>query len=628
MSIVKKLGERRMFQIAFSYAFGAWLFLQMVDQLADRGIVPELIYKLALIWVVIGIPASLLIGWHHGEKGKQKAPLSEIALLAVLAVIAMGMSASSVVNERELERLASATDNPLEMRSVAVLYFEDTTPDQEYQYLADGLTEELIAELSQVQGLQVVSRNGSALFRGSDAPLDSIARVLGAGTLIEGSLTRRGSTLRVFIGLVEGQSGRALPKNVSFTVDASEALTARDSMITQASRLLREFLGDEIRVRQTAAGTRSPGAWTQLQRAEKLRKDAETAIAARDMPAAIALFESADSLLAEVEQIDGSWDEPSVLRATIAYRRARLVQNSPSEAMPFIDSALSHSEEALRRSRTSARALEMRGASNYLKWLFRVMPDALQAERLFESAKADLLNAVRFDRSLASAHAMLSHVYYQTDELTEAVLAAQNALDADAFLESAPVVIWRLFIGNLELANFAPAQRWCDEGRRRMPDDFRFVKCRLWLMITPGVESPSIDTAWALLARQDSLTPAPQAEIERVLGEMFVAGAIARAARHAERTVGVLPLELHDSASAVLRRAANRATEEIDPTRALLQYEAYVSLLLGDKRRAMDLLNQRFAAVPLLREQWRGSTSWWWRELETEPRFRELIGLN
>jgi hypothetical protein len=154
------------------------------------------------------------------------------------------------------------------------------------------------------------------------------------------------------------------------------------------------------------------------------------------------------------------------------------------------------------------------------------------------------------------------------------------------------------------------------------------VKCRLWLMITPGVESPSIDSAWATLARQDSLTPAPRAQVERVLGEMFVAGAIARAARHAERTVGVRPLELHDSASAVLRRAAIRATEEIDPTRELLQYEAYIQLLLGDKRRAMDLLNQRFAAFPLLRDQWRGSTSWWWRDLESEPRFRELIGLN
>jgi TolB-like protein len=627
MSIVKKLGERRMFQIAFSYAFGAWLFLQMVDQLADRGIVPELIYKLALIWVVLGIPASLLIGWHHGEKGKQKAPLSEIGLLAVLAVFAMGMSASSVVNERELQRLASATDNPLEMRSVAVLYFEDTTPDQEYQYLADGLTEELIAELSQVQGLQVVSRNGSALFRGSDAPLDSIARVLGAGTLIEGSLTRRGSTLRVFIGLVEGQSGRALPKNVSFTVDASEALTARDSMITQASRLLREFLGDEVRVRQTAAGTRSPGAWTQLQRAEKLRKDAETAVAGRDMAAAIELFGSADSLLAEVEQIDGSWDEPSVLRATIAYRRARLLQGSPQDALPFVDSALSHSEEALRRSRTSARALEMRGTTNYFKWLLKVEPDVRQAERLFESARADLLNAVRFDRSLASAHATLSHLHSQAD-ITESVLSAQNALEADAFLESAAVVTWRLFTGLLELGNFAPAQRWCEEGQRRMPDDYRFAGCRLRLMITPIVESPSVDSAWAILARQDSLTPAPRAEFERVQGEMFVAGAIARAARHAERTVGVRPLELHDSATAVLRRASIRATQEIDPTRQLLSMEAYISLLLGDKNRAMDLLNQRIAADPLTRDRWRGSTSWWWRDLESEPRFRELVGLN
>ena len=115
---------------------------------------------MVLIWFVVGIPASLLIGWHHGEKGRQRAPLSEVALLLMLAVMGTGWSVSTVTREREVQRLAQAPENPLEMRRIAIPYFFVESVDSSLQYIADGLTEDLITKLSQVQGLTVISRNG------------------------------------------------------------------------------------------------------------------------------------------------------------------------------------------------------------------------------------------------------------------------------------------------------------------------------------------------------------------------------------------------------------------------------------------------------------------------------------
>src|SRR2546427_2544490 len=80
------------------------------------------------------------------------------------------------------------TSGPLVQNHIAVLYFTDDSPDSSLGYLADGLTEGLIDQLSQVRTLDVISRNGVLPFRNSVLPPDSIARAVGAGTLVEGSL--------------------------------------------------------------------------------------------------------------------------------------------------------------------------------------------------------------------------------------------------------------------------------------------------------------------------------------------------------------------------------------------------------------------------------------------------------
>ena len=78
-------------------------------------------------------------------------------------------------------------------KNIAVMYFEDRSPKKELGYLADGLTEALIDELSAVPQLKVASRNGSAAFKGKDGvPSDSIARALKVGTVVNGTVEPAG----------------------------------------------------------------------------------------------------------------------------------------------------------------------------------------------------------------------------------------------------------------------------------------------------------------------------------------------------------------------------------------------------------------------------------------------------
>jgi TolB-like protein len=618
MGVFKKLRERRLFQIAVSYAGIGWVALEVTDQLTDQGVLPATLYRLALIWFLVGIPASLLVGWHHGEKGRQRAPASEIAALVILALLALGMSGRTVGRSRAEAQLAAARENPLDLRRIAVMYFRDDSPNAEYQYLADGLTEDLIAELAQVQGLTVISRNGSIQFRGVDVTPDSVARALHAGTVVEGSVEPRGKRLRVDISLVEGESG-AVFERVAFDMDPANELVLRDSVAEQTGRLLRSYLGEEVRMQRSAAGTRNRAAWALLQRAEKARKDAEAAVREHEMDAAAQHFARADSLLTQAEQLDRDWADASIGRAAIWYRQSRLA-SSPALAVPLIEAGLDHANEALRRSKTAARAYELRGTLRYFRWMQKVEPDAKAQETLLQDARTDLETAVRYDPLLASAHSTLSHLHYTLDDIASGVVAAQKAYEADMYLEVANLVLSRLFKGSIALGNFSKAKSWCDEGTKRFPTDSRLVACPLHLMVTPSVERPNVDSAWAIAARFAALAPAARAE--HVENQLLVAAVIARTARREESAA------LADSARAVLQRAMAAATPELDPTRSLLMLEAHVWAVLDEKDRAVDVLYQHAAADPHAYERTRGETSWWFRDLESHPRYRQLIGLN
>src|SRR5439155_1124522 len=204
-------------------------------------------------------------------------------------------------------------------------YFNDACRDSSLRYLADGVTESLIDQLSAIRALDVISRNGVAPFRGRDIPRDSIARALDAGTLVEGEVEPVGTRARVTIRLVDGASGADVGRRQSFELPVDAPLAIRDSLVNQAAILLRERLGDEVQLREQHASTKNVAAWSLVQRAERLRKDAD----ARPNEA-LGLSARADSMLAEAERADPRWIDPIILRGQLLDRRARLTRSLPA----------------------------------------------------------------------------------------------------------------------------------------------------------------------------------------------------------------------------------------------------------------------------------------------------------
>jgi TolB-like protein len=519
----------------------------------------------------------------------------------VVAVVLLAL-----VLVRRGARSSPGAGSGLDPRHVAVLYFADESREGKLGYLADGLTEALITELSRVQPLVVTSRNGVAPYRRDSLAPDSIARALGVGTLVLGSVDDLGSRVRVSVRLIDGASG-ADYKRASFEQPAADLLVAKDSLASRVAQFLRERLGEEVRLRAEQLGTRSAAAWSLLQQAERTRKDAESLLGRDDLAGADAAFQRADSVSALAEVADRQWVDPIVLRAQIAYQRARFARDR-RDVTRWLGVATSHAERALARSPSDAAGLELRGTVRLYAFLHQLASDPAQASQLLEGARKDLEAAVAIDPTRASTYNALSYLYYQTEDVPAALLAARKAYEQDAYLTAAPDILSRLFVGSYDLEQFTQAQRWCLEGERRFPHDYRFAECQLLLMTT-DVVPVDIPEAWRLLARLDSTTPLPRRPQEHHRGQMFVGAALARAG-------------LKDSANHVL--VAARGGRDVDPEQELLSLEAFARTLLGESDQAIDLLKRYVAANPTHSFQRGGDIFWWWRELRRDPRFAQL----
>ncbi len=587
---------------------GAVLF--GIRRMVVRSATPQLTFDLALLWYLGIFPLILLVGWFHGYRRHRKATRGEKVLAGALLLVLGVLSVNAVSNHVERERaFAAATASGLDNTRIAVLYFEDLRGDTAQAYLAAGLTEDLIDELTSVRALDVISANGVAPFRDRAVRPDSIAQILQAGTIVDGSVERRGEMLRVNVRLVDGATGAALDQRTTFEVPADDVFGLRAELVERVAGFLRQRLGEEVAVRALRSGTDDPAAWALVQRADQARARGEMALAHGDGSAGFAAYQAADSLLAQAEALDEDWAEPPVMRGWIAYELSR-ASHDPHEGAEWTGVALTHAGTALERDANDPAALELRGTVRYYQYLLNLAPDADAHQALLRAARADLEQAVSIDPSRAGAHNTLSHLYYEVQDVVQAVLSAQKAYVEDAYLRFADGVLWRLFNGTLDLGQFTQAERWCNEGGERFPSDHRFRLCRLILMVTPAGR-PDAELAWRLAAEVDSLAPPAAREYERVRSELFVGGALANA--------GML-----DSARNVLLRARGRVTFAIDPHQELLAYEAYMRTLTGETDEASSLLQRYYAANP---GHLAGSSdmAWWWRSLANEPWFQQLL---
>lgn len=119
----------------------------------------------------------------------------------------------NVTDPVEVYRIIMPWDNEtptrhdrLDRKRIAILPFSNMSPDSRDEYFADGMTEELITTMSKISGLRVIARTSVMAYKGSQKKVNEIARDLGVGTMLEGSVRKAGEKLRISVQLIDAQT--------------------------------------------------------------------------------------------------------------------------------------------------------------------------------------------------------------------------------------------------------------------------------------------------------------------------------------------------------------------------------------------------------------------------------------
>ena len=204
---------------------------------------------------------------------RQPSPRSTwlIALPIGLIVVATMMFVQN--REHQREALAAAAVVAADMEgtekpSIAVLPLVDMSESRDQEYFSDGLSEELINLLAQVPELQVVGRTSAFSFKGKNQDLKQIGRKLGVTNLLEGSVRKSDSQVRITVQLINAQTGFHLWSQ-TYDRDLTEVYAVQDEIAgAVVSALKVKLLAGATPV---ANRTVNPKAYTQFLRARQIR---------------------------------------------------------------------------------------------------------------------------------------------------------------------------------------------------------------------------------------------------------------------------------------------------------------------------------------------------------------------
>ena len=204
MSLFSELKRRKVFRVAIGYAIAAWLVAQVADLVADNFLAPVWVMQMIITLLIVGLPISLILSWAFDltadgitrtEDGEIEGG-PNVSNKSIVALV-VGLSVAVVV----IFYVAWPRDD----RSIAVLPFEDISPNGDQAYLGNGIADELRLELQGLYGLRVAGRTSSIASATDD--IKTIGETLNVDSILEGSIRKEGNRVRITVQLTNVADG-------------------------------------------------------------------------------------------------------------------------------------------------------------------------------------------------------------------------------------------------------------------------------------------------------------------------------------------------------------------------------------------------------------------------------------
>lgn len=456
-SLISELKRRRVFRALVGYGIAAFAVLQIIEPVMHGLHWPDEVLSFVVVALAAGFPIVVSLAWifdvnaGHIERAAAASAGPKGARLTLLLIgIGVLAAAPGLLWYFAAHRHAQPSPPPAiatAAPSIAVLPFSDLSPGKDHEYFADGIAEEIINALVQVDGLKVSGRTSSFSFKGKDEDLRSIGRKLGASAVLEGSVRKAGGRVRITAQLIDTENGfnlwsQAYDRDLNDVFAVQEEI-ARAVVAAAAGKLLPGRAAIP-RGRRTA----NADAYAQFLLGRQLYNRHTRA----DYPLSVAAFERAVAL------------DPSYAPAHAALSHALILlvnSGEPTEAMRIEVQrrAVAEADKAVMLAPDLAESYQARGACR-----MEIVWD-------WVGARSDLERAVALAPGNALSRLRLGQLRAVLGDLAEATALTREATERDPLDAAA----WDF------LGRFLAASGKLDEARVALQTGLKVAPESIWI---------------------------------------------------------------------------------------------------------------------------------------------------
>jgi TolB-like protein/Flp pilus assembly protein TadD len=452
MSFLGEVKRRKIFQVAAVYAVVAWLLIQIVATIEEPLNLPSWFDAAIIVLLAVGFPITLIMSWglnltpegivkegEHAPTISSKLKIEYVLLgLVIVALVWLvyrvefdrpGQALEAAADGEQIEQDAAAelVSNVLP-NSIAVLPFENLSPDPGNAYFAAGIHESTLNQLAKISDLVVLSRTSVLQYAEERPPIPEIVRALNVAMVMEGSVRYANDRVLITAQLIDGATDAHLWSE-EFNRELSDVFSVQSEVARRIAETMQIHLTPDEQARIDARPTESNEAYKHYLHAISLPFGVEY----RD--------ERINSLLRAID-LDREFSEAY---AELAFMRGTMGANS--EAINLAekaialrpDNGLAHQILGNIYADYFARQDESRDAFQHA---VEVSPNAPQVlayycyravdySKDYDAALRFCQRAIDIDPTRAIPHLRLGFVLMRAGRYAEAIASMEEAIEID-----------------------------------------------------------------------------------------------------------------------------------------------------------------------------------------------------
>jgi TolB-like protein len=422
-SFITELKRRNVLRQAATYALVGWILIEAGSVLLPTFGVPDWFFRAYVLFIFAGFVVALVLAWvfeitpdgvkreSEIDRSAHKPPPRGRSNVFIIGLLAIALGVSITFNVTGVRNGDDIEVTPRDLASIAVLPFSSRSSDPENRYFADGIHDDLLTRLAEIESLRVISRTSVNEYRDTTRNIREIGAELGVATVVEGAVQRSGDQVRITVQLIDARTDEHLWAQSFDRELTTENLFAIQSEISsRIASSLQAALTPEEELRLAVMPTKSLEALSQYSAARNnlyLRRF-DTLIEARTQ------FERAIEL------------DPDYAQAYAGLAETILVLESNHNAVDVVDAielATQAAERALELDDQLAEAHAVAGLLETRKWRTTRVGLGNQA------AAAAFERALDLNPNLANAYiwyALLREAEDNTDAAAELLIQAMR----------------------------------------------------------------------------------------------------------------------------------------------------------------------------------------------------------